>query len=172
MARRYRLFRFRSFHKSTHCAAAVGVSLARSVGACGSRGFAAPCHEGDRDHDNLSGGDPNSRGAGGLGGFKLVGMALGMAVPSLPWGTAWEPTGRECRSILTSSHVETKSSSRRTPPWKLALGHVVPEHLRLRLHLCNDARCSIVHRSHSPCPRLRRPVPDAGHLIQSHLTAR
>jgi hypothetical protein len=43
-------------------------------------------HEGDRDHDNLSGSDPNSRGAGGLGGFKLVGMALGMAVPSRALG--------------------------------------------------------------------------------------
>ena len=44
------------------------------------------------------------------------------------------------------THVETKSSSRRTPPWKLALGHVGREHLRLRLHLCDDARCSVVHR--------------------------
>ena len=79
-------FGFDRSTKSTHCAAAVGVSLARSVGACGSRGFAAPCHEGDRDHDNLSGSDPNSRGAGGLGGFKLVGMVLGMAVPSRALG--------------------------------------------------------------------------------------
>ena len=42
--------------------------------------------EGDRDHDNLSGSDPISRGAGGLGGFKLVGMALGLAVPSRALG--------------------------------------------------------------------------------------
>jgi hypothetical protein len=43
-------------------------------------------HEGDRDHDNLSGSDPTSRGAGGLGGFKLVGMALGVVVPSRAFG--------------------------------------------------------------------------------------
>lgn len=43
-------------------------------------------HEGDPDHDNLSGSDPNSRGAGGLGGFRLVGMALGMAVRSRAFG--------------------------------------------------------------------------------------
>jgi hypothetical protein len=58
--------------KSRYMATAISLGLAAM----------SAQREGDRDHDNPSGSDLNSRAAGGLGGFKLVGMALGMAVRS------------------------------------------------------------------------------------------
>ena len=61
--------------KSRYMSTAISLGLA-----------AVSAHQGgDRDHDNLNG-DPNARAAGGFGGFKLVGMALGMAVRSRALG--------------------------------------------------------------------------------------
>jgi hypothetical protein len=56
-------------------------------------GLAAASGGGDHDHDhgNLDGntaGDPGGRAAGGAGGFKLVGIALGIAVKSPALGRA------------------------------------------------------------------------------------
>jgi hypothetical protein len=62
--------------KSRYMATAISLGLAA----------VSAHHEGDRDHDNPNASDPNSRAAGGFGGFKLVGMALGMAVRSRALG--------------------------------------------------------------------------------------
>ena len=63
-------------------------SKSRYMSTAISLGLAAMSTRTDSDHDRngLNGGDGNARGAGGLGGFKLVGMALGMAVRSRALG--------------------------------------------------------------------------------------
>jgi hypothetical protein len=67
-------------------------------------------------------GNTNNRAAGGAGGFKLVGIALGVSFTRSRLAWRWVHMAQACRSIRISSRADTTSYSRKTPPWKLLSG--------------------------------------------------